>query len=109
MARGGRQTALLLPEFSSSSFKYFPPSAFPSLQVIPASFTLEPGQSRGVLFRAVAPDLMYAQQYPLAAAVQFLRVGLMTGPGTGAWRAFDDGPSAEGGDIPPVVCVEVDH
>jgi len=104
MARGGRQTALLLPELPSS-LKYCPPSAFPSLQVIPASFTLELGQSRGVLFRAVAPDLMYAQQYPLAAAVQFLRVGLMTGPGTGAWRTFDDGPSAEGGDIPPVVCI----
>jgi hypothetical protein len=39
--------------------------------VIPSSFTLEAGQTRGVLLRAIAPDLMCAQHYPLETALQF--------------------------------------
>lgn len=66
-------------------------------QVTPAAFTLDPGQYQTVRLRAVSPDLMQAQAYPLKAAVQMvpqsLEPGLRLPFGVGAG--------------PAVVCVEV--
>ena len=54
--------------------------------MIPSAFILEPGQTRGVLLRAIAPDLMFSQQYPLEAALQFCAQDVAWGPGAGEWQ-----------------------
>jgi hypothetical protein len=62
--------------------------------VVPASLAIGAGQTKRVIIRAVAPDLMYAQQFPLETTVQFLWQSL-TETGTGA--LFSSGKFQLGG------------
>ena len=105
---------LMLFQLFDFKFKNVSPLEPGYLQIIPASFILEPGQSRGVLLRAVSPDLMYGQQYPLEAVVQFLAQGVSGDGGTGAWRSGGAaaGASSHGGGggaagSPAMLCISV--